>query len=101
MTREQLECIGIKDRTGTDIRNGDVFEYENTYIIFKDADTKEFEIYEYENQVEYGVEEDPYYILIGIYPIQNEDIDLTQDQIKGNVFIDYKDILQYIHEEEE
>ena len=53
MKREELECIGIKDRTGTEIRNGDVFEYENTYIIFKDADTKEFDIYEYERIIYY------------------------------------------------
>lgn len=101
MTREQLECVGIKDRTGTEIRNGDVFEYENTYIIFKDAETRKFEIYEYENQVEYGVDEEPYFICVGIYPLDTDEIDLTQDQIKGNVFVDYKELLQQIHDEEE
>lgn len=101
MNREQLECIGIKDRTGTEIRNGDVFEYENTYVIRKDAETREFNIYEYENQVEYGVDEEPYFILVGIYSIKDDEIDLTQDQIKGNIFIDYKEMLNQIHEEED
>ena len=33
MKREELRQIGIKDRTGKEIVVGDIFEYENLYIV--------------------------------------------------------------------
>lgn len=85
MKREQLPAIGIKDRTGEDIRIGDIFEYENLYIILPDKITQQPFIYEYENQVEYGVDKEPYYILVGSYLLY--ELDLANDQIKDNIFL--------------
>lgn len=96
MKREELELIGKKDCTGKDIRVGDVFEYENIYIVTKDLEADNFFIREYENQVEYGVEEEPYYILVGTWNI--DELDLDKDQIKDNIYLN-EELHQQLHEE--
>lgn len=59
---KERRLIGSKDARGTDIRVGDAFEYaDSIYIIYEDQENKII-VREFENQVEYGVDEPPAYI---------------------------------------
>ena len=83
----ERELIGIKDCTGKDIRVGDVFEYgDRLYIVAKDEENAaegNYYVRVYENQVEYGVEEESEYIEIGYMEL--EDIELNLSQIIGSI----------------
>lgn len=95
MKREELRQIGIKDRTGKEIVVGDIFEYENLYIVTYDPEEDNFKIQEYENLVEYGVEQEPYYELIEEYNI--DELELFNDQIKGNIYVDKVELQNKLH----
>lgn len=94
--RSDLKRIGIKDRTGRDIVIGDIFEYENIYIISEDPyDENHYIVREFENIYEYGVEKEPYYQHIEDHEIT--DLELHNDQVKGNIFIDRTELKDQIH----
>ena len=82
------------DSTGKEIKFGDVFELENLYIIMYNPKTGEFFVQEYENQVEYGVEEEPYYLLKGIHKL--EEYEFEKDTIRDNIFKN-KELLKQLH----
>ena len=82
------------DSTGAEIKFGDVFELENLYIVMYNPKTGEFFVQEYENQVEYGVEAEPYYLLKGVHKM--EEFDFENDTIRDNIFKN-KGLLKQLH----
>jgi len=86
-----------KDSTGADIKFGDVFEHENLYVVMYNPKTGSFFVQEYENQVEYGVEEEPYYLLVGNHSM--EEFEFENDVIRDNIFKN-KGLLKQLHRSE-
>lgn len=84
MSTEKLlrKEIGISDRKGTPIRVGDVFEFDDrVYIISEDEEGYFARVYE--NQVEYGVEEDAIYEEIGYMDLS--DLEFENAEIIGSI----------------
>ena len=97
MDRTELKSTGILDREGTEVRDGDTFEYENLYIVLFDESESKFKIYEYQNLLEYGTEDlfkEPYYLLIDIHEL--EELDLKNDQVQDNIYLN-QELGKYLH----